>query len=591
MLLGSTAFAQQPTTDARLAGLDTTFNRILNEWKCAGFAVAVVEKDKIIYAKGFGYADVDAKRPVTEHTQFAAGSCTKPFTCTALGLLRAENKIDFNLSVREYLPQLKFYNDELNKNITVRDLMCHRTGLPRHDNAWALFSTHSVDTLLQRVQYLEPNYGLREKWQYNNLMFAAQGKIVETLSGKEYRAFVRERIFQPLGMKDVNFSIDSMALIPDRSLCYTVSEDDKIIPLDYVNLDVMSAVGGINTSVSEMAKWVMLWANNGVYQGKRLLPLDYVREAIGSQMVVRDAAPAANNPALHFENYGLGWFLSSYRGHYRVEHGGNISGFSANTCFFPTDGIGIVVFCNQAVSRVPSVVRNIISDRMLGLPYKDWQTYLYTSDMAAKNAMKAAKSQVATLTEPKAKPAHATDEYEGFFNHQGYGTFEIVSRNDSLFAIFPQQRWYLHPYDHDVFEAFPTDQNGRIASSVSVQRIVFNQNSEADIASASIAFEPELTHPLEFTWVPKIKKLPKVVLQRYVGEYNLNGTAMKIGLNTNEVLVLSLPNQPNRELEALGKGKFRLKGLNGFSISFSQDANEFLLTQPNGTFKALKKKA
>ncbi|MCA0233906.1 MAG: serine hydrolase [Bacteroidetes bacterium] len=590
-LLVSTAFAQQPTPDARFAGLDTLFTRVLNEWKCAGFAVAVVEKDKIIYAKGFGYADIDTKRPVTEHTQFAAGSCTKPFTCAALGLLRAENKIDFNHSVREYLPQLSFYNEEMNKNITVRDLMCHRTGLPRHDQAWALFSTNSVDTLLKRVQYLEPNYGLREKWQYNNFMFATQGKMVENLSGQSYRAFVRERIFQPLGMKDVTFSVDSMTLYNDRSLCYTVSEDDKIVPLDYFNLDVMSAVGGINTSVSEMAKWVMLWANNGIYKGKRLLPADYVREAISSQMIVRDAAPSASNPSLHFENYGLGWFLSSYRGHYRVEHGGNISGFSTNTCFFPTDGIGIVVFCNQAVSRVPSVVRNILADRMLGLPDKDWQSYLYTSDMAAKNAAKSAKSQMTSLTKTNVKPAHPADEYEGYFQHKGYGTFEIVNRNDSLFAVFPLQQWYLRPYGHDVFDALPVDKHGKVASDASIQRIIFNQNTEAEIASASIAFEPELIHPLEFTWLPKVKKLPKVVLQRYVGEYNLNGMAMKVGLNANEILYLSLPNQPTRELEALGKGKFRLKGLNGYSISFSQDAKEFLLTQPNGIFKALKKKA
>lgn len=121
--------------------------------------------------------------------------------------------------------------------------------------------------------------------------------------------------------------------------------------------------------------------------------------------------------------------------------------------------------------------------------------------------------------------------------------------------------------------------------------MLLGSSALAKIASASIAFEPELIPPLEIRWNSNIKKLPKIVLQRYVGEYNLNRTAMKIGLSPNELLTLSLPNQPKRELEALGKGKFRLKGLNGYSISFSQDANEFLLTQPNGTFKALKKKA
>lgn len=591
LLLGYCAgVAQQPVPDARFAGLDTAFARVLKDWKCAGFAVAVVEKDKVVYAKGFGYADLENEIPVTEHTQFAAGSCTKAFTCAALGVLRGENKLDFNRPVREYLPQLTFYNDEMNKNITVRDLMCHRTGLPRHDDAWALFTTSSADTLLKRVQYLEPNYGLREKWQYNNFMFLAQGKIVENLTGKPYRAFVREKIFQPLGITNVNFSVDTMAVNKDSALGYTVTGDDKIYKLDYYNLDVMSAVGGINTSVSEMAKWVMLWVNNGAYKGQQILPADYVREAMSSQMIAREAVPAGNNPTLHFENYGLGWFLSSYRGHYRVEHGGNIAGFSSNACFFPTDGVGIVVFCNQEVSRVPSIVRNLIADRLLNLPYKDWHTYLYSSDRAGKIAAKNAQAQMITQKTALAKPAHDLEEYEGFYTHGGYGTFEIAYQHDSLFAVFPQAKWLLKPYNHDVFEAFGYDTKMRMAADVSSKRVVFNQNANAEIASASIAFEPELLRPIEFGWTPKTKKLPKSVLQIYIGDYNLSGTKLNIALKNNETLFLTIPNQPSWELESVGKGKFRLKGMAGYSVAFSQDASELLLTQPNGTFKALKRK-
>lgn len=582
--------AQQSVPDARFAGLDTAFARVLKDWKCAGFAVAVVEKDKVVYAKGFGYADVEHKIPVTAHTQFAAGSCTKAFTCAALGILQEEDKLEFNRPVRDYLPQLKFYNDEMNKSLTVRDLMCHRTGLPRHDAAWALFATSSTDTLLKRIQFLEPNYGIREKWQYNNLMYMALGKLVEKLSGKSYREFLREKIIRPLGITNFNFSVDTMAIAGDRAFGYTVSEEDKLIKLDYANLDVMSAVGGINTSVSEMAKWVMLWVNNGVYKGQRILPADYVREAISSQMVVREGVPAANNPTLHFENYGLGWFLSSYRGHYRVEHGGNIAGFSSNACFFPTDGVGIVVFCNQEVSRVPSVVRNLIADRMLNAPYKDWQTYLNSSDQAGKMAAENAKAQLAVQKPASAKSAHELDEYEGFYTHGGYGTIEITLQNDSLFAVFPQTKWLLKPYNHDVFDAFSYDNKTGMTGDGIGKRVVFNQNAGDEIASASIAFEPDLLRPIEFAWTPKTKKLPKSVLQTYIGEYNLSGTKLSIVLKNNETLFLTIPNQPSWELESVGKGKFRLKGMVGYSLAFSQDVSELFLTQPNGRFKALKKK-
>ena len=143
------SFAQKEnsTEEKRFAGLDTAFARVLKDWHAAGFAVAVVEKNKVIYAKGFGYRDYENKIPVTPNTLFAIGSCTKAFTASLLGMLNKDGKVDFDKPVRTYLPDLKFYNDELNDHVTLRDMMCHRTGLPRHDYSWYLFQTHSRDSL------------------------------------------------------------------------------------------------------------------------------------------------------------------------------------------------------------------------------------------------------------------------------------------------------------------------------------------------------------------------------------------------------------------------------------------------------------
>jgi CubicO group peptidase (beta-lactamase class C family) len=140
--------------DKRFAGLDTVLNRILSVWKGPGFSVAVVEKDKVVYAKGFGYRNNETKLPVTPNTLFAIGSCTKAFTASLIGSLAAKGDLDIDKPVRDYLPDLKFFNDEMNDRITLRDMMCHRTGLPRHDYSWYLFSTQSRDSLLKRIQYL-----------------------------------------------------------------------------------------------------------------------------------------------------------------------------------------------------------------------------------------------------------------------------------------------------------------------------------------------------------------------------------------------------------------------------------------------------
>ncbi|MFT7121242.1 MAG: CubicO group peptidase (beta-lactamase class C family), partial [Neolewinella sp.] len=200
-------FAQ---TDNRLKGLDEEMKEILAATKAAGFAVAIVEKDKVIYANGFGYRDYENKIPADANTLFAIGSSTKSFTSGVLGQLRGEAKLSFDDSPAKYVDDLKFYNDEMDANIIIKDLMSHRTGLPRHDLSWYLFPTKNKDSLLQRVQYHEPFAGIREQWRYNNFMFLAQGVIAERITGKSWEDNVRERFFKPLGMDRSNLSIDAL---------------------------------------------------------------------------------------------------------------------------------------------------------------------------------------------------------------------------------------------------------------------------------------------------------------------------------------------------------------------------------------------
>lgn len=179
-LISLHTLAQKPAPeDPRFKGLDTAFQRVLKTWHGAGFAVAVVENNKVIYAKGFGYRNLESKLPVTANTLFAIGSCTKAFTAATIGKLQEEGKLDIDKPVRDYLPSLKFYNDAMNNTITLRDMMSHRTGLPRHDFSWYFFNTNSTDTLIQRIQYQEPTLGVRQGWQYNNFMFMAQGVVLK----------------------------------------------------------------------------------------------------------------------------------------------------------------------------------------------------------------------------------------------------------------------------------------------------------------------------------------------------------------------------------------------------------------------------
>jgi len=582
-----------PPPADRFAGLDTAFERVLKDQLAAGFAVAVVEKNKVIYAKGFGYRDYEKKVPVTPNTLFAIGSCTKAFTSSLIGLLQKENKVVLDKPVRTYLPSLKFFNDDMNRLITVRDLMTHRTGLPRHDYSWYLFKTNSRDSLVERIQYQEPSFGLRERYQYNNFMFLLQGVIAEKLTGKSWEENISKHFFQPLGMTRSNFSISDMEKSDDASFGYGLKKDSIIDKLDYYHINAMGPAGSINSSVNEMAKWLITWINGGKYEGREIIPANYINSAMSAQMVSGSGLPTKDRPDVFASNYGLAWSLSSYKGHYRVEHGGNIDGFSASTCFFPTDSIGIVVLTNQNASSVTSIVRNMIADRLLKLPYFDWNKDILESNKKAREAAKAAEKTVSSNQKKDTRPTHALKAYEGIYSHPGYGKLEVVEQNDSLFVhIYQNDPAWLKHYHYDIFQPFNVDKSGKPDTSASSpMRFQFFMNEAGDISSLSMKLEPTLD-ALQFVKSPRTIKTNANDLQKYAGEYELSGTTITVSVRNNTLFTL-VPGQPEYEMSALGNDRFALKVLSGYFVQFDvkdKEVTQLIFQQPNGNFAAKRKK-
>ena len=263
----STAFGQKKSSTDRFAGLDIELNKLLETWHAAGFAVAVVEKDKIVYSKGFGYRDYENKTPVTPNTNFAIGSSSKAFTSGLLGILKEEGKLTFEDSPIKHIPELRFKNAEMNELITIRDIMTHRTGLPRHDISWYLFSSNSRDSLMQRIVYQEPFAKVREKWYYNNFMFLTQGVIAERITGKSWEENIDQHFFQPLEMKTSSTVIDGLKNGKEASFGYQVKNDSVIKKMDYYDIAAMGPAGSINSNVTEMSNWVLTWINGGKFKG------------------------------------------------------------------------------------------------------------------------------------------------------------------------------------------------------------------------------------------------------------------------------------------------------------------------------------
>jgi CubicO group peptidase (beta-lactamase class C family) len=593
-ILSASAQSTDKQQQQRFAGIDKIVDKVLQDWHAAGVAIAVVEKDKIIYSKGFGYRDYEKKLPVTPNTVFAIGSCTKAFTSGLLGVLRQEGKLDFETPVRQYLPELVFNNDDLNTQVTLRDMMSHRTGLSRYDLSWYMFGGTSRDSLLYRIRYMVPNEPLRYKWQYNNFMFMAQGIVVEKLTGKSWEENVKTRIFDSLGMYNSTTSLAGFS-VQDAAFGYGVEKDSIIKKRPYKDLTAIAPAGSINSNINDMARWVMTWINGGKFNGKQVLPASYVREAISSQMSMAGGLPEKGTPDIYGDSYGLGWMLSSYRGHYLVQHGGNIDGFSANTCFYPSDSIGIVILANQDGSPVPGLLRNMLSDKLFGAKYYAW------SDTALKklNEMKVKqkddkKKDTAAVAKIKGADVVRKDlkDYAGNYASNAFGKFEVIVQNDSLFALLPNSKEHLKHVVYDIFQTYTVDKETGIDTTDGGTKVKFNTDINGDIAS--VEADLGVKDPVIFTRIVKPIPLNKATLQKYIGIYLFGNMEATVHIKGEDQLMLDVPGQTDYTLVPVEKDKFNLKEVKGFAIEFSVnekgEVTGLTSVQPNGRFKAEKKK-
>ncbi|MEA1885843.1 MAG: serine hydrolase [Bacteroidota bacterium] len=590
LILVSGINAQQ--TDKRLKGIETEFEKVLETFHAPGFAVAIVEKDRLVYCGGFGYRDNENTIPVNENTLFAIGSCTKAFTTSLIGMLEKEDKLSLDDSPLLHIPGFRFSTDEMNRNITIKDLMSHRTGLPRHDFSWYFFPGKSKESLLNRVIHQEPFAGVRYQWYYNNFMFLAQGVIIEEITGKKWEDNVSEKIFKPLGMNRSNLSIDELKNSENAAFGYQLKDSTSIEKMDYYRIAKMSPAGSINSSVNDMSKWLITWINGGKFKAEQIIPENFVTRAISSHMVVTAALPDKERPDIHLRNYGFGWFITSYKGHYRVEHGGNIDGFSANTCFFPADSIGIVVLANQNGSVVPGLVRNLVADRMLGVREDDWIKIQKEQLEKARKSQKEQQESSQSNKKEDTSPSHQLKAYTGKYSNEGYGAFNIKLEEDTLYAILPVNKYWLKHFHFDVFEPFEVSEKGIDTTEHTQLYFNFTTNTVGDVSGVKVKMEPTLD-PLFFKHMPDTVAVEEETLKTFTGDYDLAGTVVKVYIKGEKQLFVLIPGQPEYELLYTGNNKFMIKDLEGYSVQFVEGDNEKItelkFIQPNGIFTAKRK--
>lgn len=433
-------------------GFDEYVNKAIKDWDVPGMAIAVIKDDKIVYTKGYGLREMGKPEPVDEHTIFAIGSSSKAFTAATIAILVDEGKLKWDDPVTQHLPGFQLYDPYVTRQMTVRDLLTHRIGLERGDQLWYATAL-SREEVLRRIRYLEPSSSVRSKFGYQNVMYLAAGEIVPKVTGKSWDDFLGERIFAQLGMKESGTSIRTLSKSTDVATPH-VKIDDKMQPVAWRLIDNIAPAGSINSNAVDMAQWVRLQLGKGKYGGKQIVSEAAIKEMQTPQTIIRlEGLYPFLYPEAHFMSYGMGWFLTDFRGKKLVEHGGAIDGMRALVAMIPEENVGIAILTNANGTLLPQFLAYRIFDQYLGQQPKDWQaeglTRMKTLEAQGKAAQEKALAERVTGT----SPSLGLQNYAGTYRSEMYGDAEVEFSNGKLLARFgPNFTGDVEHWNYDTFQ-------------------------------------------------------------------------------------------------------------------------------------------
>lgn len=438
-----------------LKQLDAYFAQALNDWNVPGMAVAIVKDGETIFAKGYGVKSVDTNEPVDANTAFAIASNTKAVTAAALAVLVDEGKLKWDDKVQQYLPWFQLYDPYVSANLTVRDLLCHRSGLETFSGDLIWYgSTYSRREILERARFLKPKYGFREHFGYQNILFLAAGEIVSEVSGMPWDDFVTERFIRPLNQTNTHLSVNGLLRGVNAASPHN-EKNGKNEVIDWVNWDNIGPAGSIITSVNDWTAWLKLQLGEGTLDGRTFWDSTRTREmwTLHTPQAISKGRQEIY-PTMTFKGYGLGWELFAHHGRKVVAHGGGYDGFISRSAMVPEEGLGMIVVTNSNSSLSYAMSYRIL-DVLLGVKDPtDWSARFLELTKGGEEADDPNKvngiDRVAETT-----PSHDLKTFAGTYRDKMYGDIEVRLVGDQLvfqFAPTPLFRGTLRHYHYDTFQ-------------------------------------------------------------------------------------------------------------------------------------------
>ncbi|GAO44483.1 serine hydrolase [Flavihumibacter petaseus] len=456
LLAGSHSMAQLTNPDRKFRQVDQYFDSLMRQWHIPGLAVGIVYADKLVYGKGFGVRDLSSRSPVDTATLFQIASNTKLFTAMLAAEMAQEKQLDLDAPVRNYYADLTFSTDELNAKASMRDLLSHRTGLPRYDALW-IYRKSSRDSIVNWIPSMKPTLSLRQGYIYNNMMYAAAGLVMEKISNSSWEQLIRKNFFEPLEMNRSCFTESEWSAVANRATSYIEQDSTHtLFPITrYAQSEVLGPAGTIKSTVADMSHWMIALLNDGSYKGHSVISPAALRETLVPNAI---ADKAGRWEELSNALYGLGRTMQTYKGYKITSHTGSIDGFYSQLLFCPTEKTGIfIVFNLREAGSLRNVIGFPVLDILLGLSHTPWIAR-YKSELAVQQRTgRAEEAKYLAGRQPGTKPSHALSAYRGTYMHPVYGKMIVDTSGEHLTVQYWGMQLKLQHFHYDQFTLLQTE--------------------------------------------------------------------------------------------------------------------------------------
>jgi|GEM_PF-4885722 len=475
-----------------LKDLDQEIEQLLSKMDIPSIAVGVVVNGEVVKAKAYGYRDVGKQLKANNKTMYPIASTSKPFTSFAAGTLVDSGQLSWDLPVSQYISDFKLYNNELTQRVTIKDMLAHRTGVPRHDYVHANYANMTRSDLVSRLPFLKPAHLLREKWDYTNIMYAVSGHILEEVSGKPFDQLMTENVLKPLGMTDTHLSIERLKTHENRAVGYW-DVDNKLEVMDYYPMQMGIPAGGIVSNIDDMTLWLKAnLASSGDNQTNKAINESTLKEIHKPQILITRAPIDRDYGAT---SYTLGWINERYKGHRILSSRGKIEGFISSVILYPYDNTGVVVLANKFTSskvaeRIARHIGNriVLSENDSGLK-RIQERHIKLKQRAQKRGKTRSEPNEKTL-EPEQLKA-----FTGTYSHPGYGMVKI-SQKDRRLILWANgvDTRFMHLEKNDFVGLA-----GAKKTYYQGMKLSFHESDDGKINALSMPLERGLDKPIRFT--------------------------------------------------------------------------------------------